>query len=172
MPRKKTKRFSFKLGIFVLVMVFAVGWLAASVFSAFMNTDEKTPFSFGRGNEIESPGDWIKEKQIWVYNDRIIIWVDNPTWGKFTDTNSMDPFIDLGANSIEIKPEFVEDLNVGDVISYESKLVSGIIIHRIVEKNVDEDGVYFITKGDNNRYADPGKIRFEQVKGVVVGVIY
>lgn len=174
MPTKKKKGFSFKHGILILAIVFAVGWFAHNVFSAFINTGngEQTPLSFGNDAEIPSPSDWIKENQIWVYKDRIIVWVENPTWGKFTDTNSMDPFIDVGANSIEVKPKTADDLKVGDIISYKPEFVSGIVIHRIIEKGNDDKGAYFILKGDNNKYADPGKVRFEQVEGVVVGVIY
>ena len=84
----------------------------------------------------------------------------------------MDPVIDKGANSIEITPSSSEVIAVGDIISYKSAYASGTIIHRVIEKGEDEQGVYFIVKGDNNSAADPGKIRFDQVQGVLVAVIY
>ncbi len=173
MPRKKkAKKLSIKQGIILLLIVFAIGWLAHNVFSVLANNDDtQAPFSLA-SPEVSSPGDWIKEKQIWVYDDKIIIWVDNPTWGKFTDTNSMDPFIDVGANSIEIKPASEDEIDVGNVVSFHSEHIDGLVIHRIIEKGIDDDGVYFITKGDNNKYSDPGKLRFENIQGVVVGVIY
>jgi signal peptidase I len=61
---------------------------------------------------------------------------------------------------------------VGDIISFWSATIETTVIHRIVEVGKDNQGVYFVTKGDNNLYKDPEKVRFEQVKGVVVGIIY
>jgi hypothetical protein len=46
-----------------------------------------------------------------------------------------------------------------------------LIIHRVVEKGVDFDGIYFIAKGDNNVVSD-GKIRFEDIKYKTIGVIW
>ena len=41
----------------------------------------------------------------------------------------------------------------------------------VIEKGIDEDGIYFITKGDNNSITD-GKIRFEDIEYITVGVIW
>ena len=156
------------LGIGILLVAF--GWIANNAYSSmYQPTMKEMPLNFF-SNEVKSPSDWVKEDQIYVYDDRIIIDIDNPTWGTFTDTNSMDPLIDIGANSFEILPENPNDINIGDIISYESAY--GIIIHRVIDKGWDTEGVYYIAKGDNNAVADSGKIRFDQVQGVVVGVIY
>ncbi len=133
-------------------------------------SDKQIPASFFGGQEVFSPGDWVKEDQIKVYKDKIILDVKNASWSGFTDTNSMDPFIDAEANAIEIMPLGPEAINVGDVISYQTSY--GIIIHRVIEKGKDNKGIYYVVKGDNNRFKDPFKIRFPQVKGVVVAVIY
>lgn len=152
------------------IALFAFGWIANNAYSTvYQPSMKETPLNFF-STEIKSPGDWVKESEIYVYNDRIVINVDNPIWGTFTDTNSMDPIIDIGANSLEMKPENPDDVNVGDIISYESAY--GIIIHRVIEKGWDKDGIYYIAKGDNNAVADPGKVRFDQIQGVVIGVIY
>lgn len=121
-------------------------------------------------NERYSPKDRISEQQIHVYDDKIVIDAKNPSWSSFVDTNSMDPLIDKGANGIELKPSSPYDIKVGDVISYEYK--GSIIIHRVVKIEKDDKGIYFITKGDNNIAKDPAKVRFEQVRGVLVGVLY
>lgn len=122
--------------------------------------------------EKSSPSDWIKEKQIHVLNDKVVIDINNPKWAKFTNTNSMDPLFDETSNAIEITPNSEDDIQVGDIISYKSNLVEGDIIHRIIEKNKDENGVYFILKGDNNKYKDPEKVRFEQIQRVLIAIIY
>ncbi len=126
--------------------------------------------SLERGIELASPGDWIKEDQIKVFSDQVILDLSGASWAKFTDTNSMDPFIDEGANAIEVKPQNPADISVGDVISYYSG--DRIIVHRVVEVSIDNSGYYYIVKGDNNRLKDNTKVRFEEIYGVVVAVIY
>ena len=125
---------------------------------------------FAGDNERYSPEDRIKEEQIHVYKDKIIIDLKDASWSSFVDTNSMDPVLDKGTNGIEVMPTSPSDIKVGDVISYEYK--DNIIAHRVVKIGLDEKGIYYITKGDNNVIKDPKKVRFEQVKGVLVGLIY
>ena len=36
----------------------------------------------------------------------------------------------------------------------------------------DNEGWYAITKGDNNVVEDNWKVRFEQIEGIVIGIIY
>jgi hypothetical protein len=84
----------------------------------------------------------------------------------------MDPVLDASANGIEIIPESEADIHVGDIVSYQSSSVEGTVIHRVVELGNDEEGWYAIMKGDNNQFADPGKVRFDQIKRVLVAVIY
>ena len=63
-------------------------------------------------------------------------------------------------------------IKVGDIVSYSSEYADGAIIHRVIGKNMDDNGVYFILKGDNNPSADPGKIRFSQIRRVVIAIVY
>ena len=51
-------------------------------------------------------------------------------------------------------------------------LLGGLIIHRITSIGYDNDGWFCNTKGDNNAVTDPEQIRFSQVNGVVVAIIY
>ncbi|MBI2548766.1 hypothetical protein HYW21_05440 [Candidatus Woesearchaeota archaeon] len=119
-----------------------------------------------------SPLDRIKEHQILVYDDRVVIDLKQVRWATFSDTNSMDPVIDQGANALEIVPQKPGEIAVGDIVSYTSLFAEGIIIHRVIETGEDERGWYFRAKGDNLLAPDPGKIRFDQIKGIVVGIIY
>lgn len=119
-----------------------------------------------------SPIDRVKEHQILVYDDRVVIDLKQVRWATFSDTNSMDPVIDQGANALEIIPQDPAEVTVGDIVSYTSLFTEGIIIHRVIEIGEDELGWYFRAKGDNLVAPDPGKIRFDQVKGIVVGIIY
>ncbi len=117
-----------------------------------------------------SPQDWIKEQQIHVYNDKVILDIQNPEWAAFADTNSMDPVLDEQANAIEIVPSSPDQLQIGDIASYKDG--DDTIIHRIIGKGKDDNGVFFIMKGDNNPEKDPGKIRFSQIQRMVVAIIY
>ena len=123
-------------------------------------------------SEKNSPSDHITEEQIHVYKSKITIDINDASWARFTPTGSMVPVIDENANSIELKPKTTEDIKVGDIVSYKSDYADGIIIHRIVEISYDDNGWYARLKGDSLNEPDPGKIRFNQIEGVVVGIIY
>jgi len=122
--------------------------------------------------EKPSPYDRIKESQIHVQNNKVIIDINDPEWAAFTDTNSMDPVFDYGTNAIEIVPNTPDEIHVGDIISYRSEYADGVIIHRVIQIAEDENGWYAILKGDNNKKPDPGKIRFHQIERVLVAIIY
>ncbi len=126
--------------------------------------------NFERATERISPFDWIKENEIHVYNDKVVIDLENPEWASFTDTNSMDPVLDETANAIEIVPKSPEDIHIGDIVSYSTG--KDTVIHRVIGKGKDSKGVFFIIKGDNNPNRDPEKVRFEHIKRVVVAIIY
>lgn len=140
------------------------------VFPIYTSSNLEKPFMFNMGEEKPSPSNWIKEHQIKVYDDKIIIEIENAEWAKFTNTNSMDPVIDVGANAIEIVPKSYKDIRNGDIISYEFS--QDIIIHRVVETGFDSNGWYARTKGDNLEQVDPYKIRFENIQRIVVAIIY
>jgi hypothetical protein len=120
--------------------------------------------------ERDSPHDWIKEQDITLYKDGVSIDIQNPQWAVFADTNSMDPIIDAGAHAIEIVPKTPDEVHVGDIVSYQSG--SSTIIHRVIKTGYDNDGWYAEFKGDNNPIKDPNKVRFHQIRRIVVAVIY
>jgi len=152
----------------MLFLVFLLGFLSNSLLSIAQNAE--IPFSIGKTAERYSPSDRISENDIEVYDNKIVINLQDATWAKYADTNSMDPVLDKGANGIEIKPSFESQLKIGDIISYKSG--SGLIVHRITKTGYDKDGWYAITKGDNNAIEDPAKVRFSQINGVLVALIY
>ncbi|MBU0457393.1 MAG: hypothetical protein ABH824_03705 [Nanoarchaeota archaeon] len=152
-----------------IILLLLIGLLISSL-AAISKSDAHLPTTIFGGAEQHSPSNWVKEEQIKVYNDKVILDIQDAIWAGFTDTNSMDPFIDETSHAIEISPENPQSINLGDVISYQTE--KGIIIHRVIEKGEDKKGIYYIVKGDNNRFEDPIKVRFEDVKGVLVAVIY
>ena len=67
-------------------------------------------------------------------------------------------------------PKNESELSIGDIISY--KLGKNVIVHRIMTIEYDTTGWYTLTKGDNNKIVDPDKVRFEQIEGKIVVLIY
>jgi len=122
--------------------------------------------------EKQSPYDWIQEKNIHLYSDKIVIDIKNPQWSTYTDTNSMDPVLDENTHGIQIIPQSTQDIHLGDIISYKPENFDGILIHRVAAIGRDDTGWYAITQGDNNPTPDPGKVRFNQIKRILVMIIY
>jgi len=123
-------------------------------------------------SDVKSSFDHVKEEQINVFGDRVLIELDGKElkWSKFTDTNSMNPLFGKGHNGLEIVPESTDDVHVGDIISFNYN--NELYVHRVVEIGYDDKGWCALTKGDNNDDVDPGKRRFEDVNGVYFGVIF
>lgn len=128
--------------------------------------------AFETPDEVNSPHDRISEDQIHIYSDKIVIDVNNASWAQYANTNSMDPILDFGANGLELTPQSEDELFIGDIAAYQSKITNNLIIHRIIDIKEDSKGKYFIFKGDNNKTRDPEKVRFENIKFVLIGVIY
>lgn len=166
----------------VIVLAIIVGWTAHSVYIDITPESENNILIPGQSSilakvnslfssaEIMSPDDHITEDQITVYNNQVVFDIDNAIWSSFTNTNSMDPLLDVGANGIEIIPQSEEDIHIGDIISYDSG--SGIVIHRVIDVLSDEQGLYYVVKGDNNPIPDKQKVRFSDVQGILVAVVY
>ncbi len=157
--------------IIVVLLAFMLGLIFNDAYSE-LSSLERPLSLFQDGIEKDSPGDWIKEDQIKVYDNKIIIELKDAEWASFTDTNSMDPILDETVNAIEIIPKSADNIHVGDIVSYKSDYADGTIIHRVIKIGKDNKGWYCIVKGDNNQGPDPGKIRFNQIKRVLVAIIY
>ena len=154
----------------VFVLILAIGFFVSNASSVY--SDFEIPISDVGDNEVLSPSDWIAEEQVKITSEEIRIRVGNVSWAKFTDTNSMDPVIDDGMNSLEIKPLSADKIKVGDIISYHARFTDGIVVHRVVGVKEDEKGLYYVCKGDNNDAIDPQKVRFSEINGVVIGILF
>jgi hypothetical protein len=167
-----------KTVITLIVLVFMLGWLGNNVYSHVYRDNYELRISQDSAEasivakERASPQDHIQQSQIHVYSTGVAIDIKDPEWSTFTDTNSMDPVLDKGANAIHIVPQSENDISVGDIIAYESESHTGTIIHRVIEIGNDNEGTYYVLKGDNNPVPDPGKVRFSQIKRVLVAIIY
>lgn len=96
--------------------------------------------------------------------------VKNVIAGIVAPTGSMEPILGTNTTVLEIIPGNPSDIFPGDIIIYE--LDGHRIIHRVISVGWDIQGWYAVTKGDNNSAPDPSPVRFPQVKGLVVAIIY
>ena len=155
------------------ILIFSLGvFSCVFLFCGFEYSNIEVPFGTGLislDDETIAPFDRVSERDIIVFDDMIILRVSNATLSRYADSGSMRPVFDRGANGIRIVPDSEESVRVGDIVSYQSEDI--LIVHRVVEKGIDGEGVYFIMQGDNNILSD-GKIRFEDIEYVTIGVIW
>lgn len=121
-------------------------------------------------NTTSGPEARIREQDITITKEGILIKIQEPLFAKFTDTQSMHPTLNKDTKAIQITPTKKEDINIGDIISYEKE--NKIIIHRVINIQEDEEGWYAITKGDNLPKEDREKVRYEQIKRILIAIIY
>jgi len=89
------------------------------------------------------------------------------------NTDSMIPSIGYNTTIIVKSVDSISDISIGDIVIF--KYNERIIVHRVTEIENDTQGEFLVTKGDNNFFNDFykfGKIRINQVIGIVIGIIY
>ena len=152
-------------------LVFLAGFLSCVfLFYMFSSSNIEVPFATGLVSfDASSPSDWVFDEDIIVFDDYIILRIANATLSSYAPSGSMKPVLDVGMSGIRIVPENSDQIEVGDIVSF--RFGGKLIVHRVVEKGLDEEGIYFITQGDNNIFSDD-KIRFEDIEYVTVGVIW
>lgn len=150
-----------------LVLIFLVGFVIGFIWNAYSGSGF-TGFVIG-SNSLSTPSNFLDNKDILIYPDRVVLNVGGATLSSYDSTGSMIPALGSGVNGIVVKPESDAEISVGDIISFRNG--NRIIVHRVIYKGIDDQGVYFITKGDNSEVSD-GKIRFEDVEHVVVALVY
>jgi hypothetical protein len=160
-----------RLLFLALLLTFFLGWLVSYVYSN-VQSPVSTEFPSDSTGERPSSFDRVSESQIHVFNDRVVIDVPNVEWASYADTHSMEPVLYAGANGLELVPQSENDIYVGDIVAYDADWSDGLVVHRIISMSRDEFGYYYTLKGDNNSSADPGKVRFGDIKYVLIGVIY
>ena len=155
--------------IIKISVIFLVGFLSANLINLYFISGFESPFSYIVGDNKSAPFDFIDEEQIKIYNDRIVIFIDGASISRYAPTGSMKPVLDKGSNGIRIVPKSEKEIHIGDLITFRKD--NYLIVHRVIDRGSDSEGVYFITKGDNNNVVD-GKIRFKDVEYITVGMIW
>lgn len=154
--------------IVLIILTFVLGWLANSVYSELSYYER--PYSFENKQGI-APSDHLNENDVLINKDRVILNIKNANIASYAATGSMIPLFNENANGIEVIPE-ENEIKIGDVIAYDSNILNRIVIHRVVDIGEDVNGKYYLVKGDNNDKIDPEKVRFEQIKYLLIGIIY
>jgi hypothetical protein len=155
-----------KYSVIVLaIMMFSCGVVFAAAFH-----QSETRTAFGGEKSIAVSQDRVTGNQIHLYKDKLVIAAEGLMYAKVEDTKSMEPLLSKNSHTIEAAP-VIENLKVGDIISFYEPSVDKVVVHMIIEIGYDEQGWYARTSGYNNVYADSWKVRFENIKGVVVGVL-
>ena len=70
------------------------------------------------GFGVSAPNDWVSEKDIIIFDDMIVLRVENATLSSYAGTGSMKPVFDKGANGIRVVPGSADEIDVGDIVSY------------------------------------------------------
>ncbi len=159
----------------VFGMIFLIGFISANLLSFYFVYGLERPFPVNfsslssLSSDNQAPFDFIKENQIEVYDDKVVINVNGASISRYAATGSMKPILDENSNGIRVIPKSEDDIHLGDIITFEQD--GNLIVHRVIEKGTDNEGVYFITKGDNNIISDV-KIRFKEIKYVTIGIIW
>lgn len=153
------------------VLYFVLGFVVCTfIFVGLNGLGPEVPLGTGSVTlDAAAPSDIVDSKDIILFEDMVVLRISNASLSSYAPTGSMKPLLDKGANGIRIVPNSPSQIEVGDIISFEKDGI--LIVHRVVEKGNDEEGIYFITKGDNNSYSD-GKVRFNQIKYLTIGVIW
>jgi signal peptidase I len=151
---------------------FLVGFVSCALLLFFsISLGTEIPFITGKSTAFTdvSPSDRIHEEDIAVSDKGIMISLPHASLSSYADTGSMKPLLHEGANGIRVVPEQESDIALGDIVSFTRD--GFMVVHRVIASGVDEQGTYFITKGDNNA-TDDGKIRFSDIRYVTVGVLW
>jgi len=158
--------------IYAYAIVFLIGFLSCTVLGLIYEEIEQ-PLRIGSlsliDGELEAPGNWISEEDIHIYENAIVIDIEDASLSRYAPTGSMKPLLDKDSNGIRVVPENPDQVVVGDIITFEDQ--GDLIVHRVIEKGTDQEGTYFITKGDNNNITD-GKVRFENIRYVTIAIIW
>ena len=161
--------------LFILMLIIAA-------FTVYINITTYQFYEKATYEDKLAPADYFNESQIligtkeegyWTQSDYYVLIPMNqkPFVSKFAGTGSMRPLFDEQSNAIEIEPKSPMEIHAGDIISYKLN-ETDIIVHRILSTGTDNEGWFAIAKGDNNPIDDGHKIRFPEVNGKMVMVIY
>lgn len=134
-------------------------------------------FLMYKGDKIkinEKPINKVKHKIVFIVITTFLLIVVALNSGFFkyqtlvVGSDSMKTYISKGDVVMihKLDQDDLSELKKGDVIAFNNG--SKIIVHRVYKAIEKKDGVYFVTKGDNNNQADQGVVTPSDVLGKVL----
>jgi len=159
MNRRDRRRESWLI-IALICVIFISGAMFSSAYLNFV----------GRNGQIPNSNTIIRENEVYVHEDKVVIYVNSSVKYCYRG-DSMLPTLNSNMQGIVAPVNNPSELSIGNVISYKDR-VGDSVTHRIIDIGIDKEGWWCRAKGDNNPIKDPGKIRFEQIKGITIALIY
>ena len=150
------------LNVFEVILWIIIGICMGLILSMFIKNGNL------HGNQhtfVEGVGTDIGSYTLFIDTNRTII--PSQSTGK-----SMYPSMYSDSFQIYLKPLNISELEIGDVIWYKKASSKNGIVHRIVKIGIDDSGWYARTKGDNNLVQDRTRVRFNEIRGVLIGITY
>jgi len=145
-----------KIDYIIVILIIILIVLSTQLFAGFIKK------SIHPHNRIDNPNMALESNKLIVYGEYRL----GSSVGK-----SMFPLFFRNATSIDIIPSLPDEVYIGDVITFNNNK-DEYICHRVVGIKEDKQGIYFITKGDNNYIKDKYKVRFKDIERVTVGVLW
>ena len=161
--------------IISIIIAFSLGWLASTTLAQapVVEQAQERISIFADAPDVPGPADVLLDNDVHVLPNKVEILQAGIIPAVFEDTNSMAPVLDTQTLALELTITDPSQVQVGDIVSYETPLAPGaFIVHRVVEIGTDDDGWYAVMKGDNLQTTDPGKVREDQLRRKVIGSLY
>jgi hypothetical protein len=168
----------------ILILVLIVGISGGCIEKAEVQEQYEPPLKdkisekfFGRDIEIKAPqANLDMGTEFRFVEGRKVIYCTGSMIPTFDCNHKIDGYFIKEHSEIQQK-KLLEKIRVGEVIIFSKKENYKTLnaIHRIVFEGYDEQGRYFITKGDNNEHTDEGwygKVREDEIEFWVRGVWY
>lgn len=168
----KFKEYFVKLYLIVLIFIICIlcFWLGCEVGTHY-DGFKYDGWLIQVQNQDKQITDRVNDSDI-LFTEDVLIIKGLDYYSGYANTNSMLPILDSGSTGFYYYVNEYTELFVGDIVSYYVEWRDSYVIHRIIGIGQDEQGLYYITKGDNLVKEDPYKVRQEQIKGVLVGIIW
>jgi len=153
--------------VIIIASVFALGWVGNDWYAEYQKPEKLIHFEEQIGpsgiiewNDIVKVSGGVKIKEV-----SLVPLLMNPE-----HSTSMLPFMDSKTTVLATEEFDFDDLKIGDIVIYEDDGFN--IAHAIMSIEVDEKGKYLVMRGYNNYILDSLKVRKENIKYLVTGVLY
>ena len=120
--------------------------------------------------EKPSPSIRIGQDNLAFLPDKVVISYPGIKGSSYSDTNSLDPYIDDGMTGLSIPVNSETKLYIGDIISY--KQGNKVYTHIISAIEPNSNGNIYIVNGTYNKVLLSTRVSHEEVLFVKVGNIY